>query len=486
MTKRIVFVFLVSLFVAVAFVSCAGSSSVQDAASVPYKTFDEAMDAGDLKAALILLQKEKPIKKDAIRQTLDVAFLQHFTKDYTDSEKGLEKANKAIIDSVTKSITRGAMTYIANDNASEYTGTVYENHYINVFNALNYYNQGNIEDAIVEIRDLIRKQQLFDQINATVTQELTDAENEEENSTDKTGKSFSSAANTIGMDVNEAKANQPRKATSQDCFTYSPTERYLAIMLYAQQIAQDMIPQELVSEALNEIQRQTPLLAQVASYPIQDDLLIDDNGFAKNPDVGRLNVLAFCGRISKRTEHVITIPIFVPISNDKKTIIVQAQLKYTYPEFNKDAIQYPVSSCRIKIDGYDTIHLQLLENFNDAVEKDVAVKARPAFTRSLIRSTFKKAATVVSAHVVAQFSQAAAELMIISSNALDLTERADIRQVVTLPALAHAGGITLPPGTYSFTVQYCDPFGSVVAEESFSNIQINAGKPTFIESTCIR
>ena len=67
---------------------------------------------------------------------------------------------------------------------------------------------------------------------------------------------------------------------------------------------------------------------------------------------------------------------------------------------------------------------------------------------------------------------------------VDKTETADIRQVYALPAQAYASGVELPPGKYSFKVQYLSKKGVIIKEEYFSDIEVKEGKTVLVESSC--
>ena len=58
----------------------------------------------------------------------------------------------------TKSISQAAGATVLNENITEYNGNIYEYLLINAFNSLNYYNLGNLEEALVEIRKIENKQ----------------------------------------------------------------------------------------------------------------------------------------------------------------------------------------------------------------------------------------------------------------------------------------------------------------------------------------
>jgi len=154
-------------------------------------------------------------------------------------------------------------------------------------------------------------------------------------------------------------------------------------------------------------------------------------------------------------------------------------------------------------------NLPLLEDFNDAVAMDVRVRAGKAFARSMIRSLGKKMSAVAAGEatlaaaargldvdggrrsageeIFARIAYNVAYAGVVAAiEAVDLAETADVRQCRYLPGMANAGGITLDPGVYSFSVQYLDAAGTVVKEEKFDSVEVRAGKPVLVESTCIK
>lgn len=515
-----------SLIMAAAFVfaSCASTSSTGDkkssnkntkkAKGEPVELFDAAVDVGDLDSAVSALQGEKENKNDAIRQTLNVAILQHFAKDYDNSITGLSKANTAMMDAVTKSVTKGALAAVATENAAEYSGTIYENHYVNVFNALNYYDKGDIDNAVAQIKDLLRKQETFDQISeATVKDSNSDkdefASEEKTDDTKKDKKAIftaNDAAKLFGINLDNLKKKCPKKPTSNDQFTYSPTERYVAVMLYAQQVANPSTPTDVKNVALDEIDRQSKLLKSVNnSYDVDADKNIP-------ADEGRLNVLAFSGLIGRREQQNLYYPgdfdaKFAGDAHPELAVmritvdgveVPDFNFKFTYPKFDEKAAdaKNKVAKVVIAVEGKDPVTIPVLENFNDSVAKDVTNKARKDFTRSIARSITEKAAAASTSAAAIKTLQdngspailvnKASKGLTVAMAAVDNLVNADTRQVITLPAISNAGGINLAPGTYNVKIQYYGKDNSLISEEGFNGVKIEAGKPAFIESSCLR
>ena len=47
-------------------------------------------------------------------------------------------------------------------------------------------------------------------------------------------------------------------------------------------------------------------------------------------------------------------------------------------------------------------------------------------------------------------------------------------------------GFTLKPGVYSAKVEYFDTNENLVGTETFENLEVTAGRPTIVESICIK
>ena len=146
--------------------------------------------------------------------------------------------------------------------------------------------------------------------------------------------------------------------------------------------------------------------------------------------------------------------------------------------------------------------LSLLEDFNDAVDKDVRTHAAKAFARSVVRSLLKKSAAVTAGEATLaaladknsnkkSFADALLyELAYLSVSAaidaVDAAETADVRQSVCLPARAYAGGCAVEPGSYDVTVQYVDASSNIVFQERFASVNVESGVPVLIESSYMK
>ncbi len=496
------FVFLAA-FLSLFFTSCASMGM----SNADYLSLLDSGDYAECFSYLKAKNSKKVLKRDAIRNYYDAAMLLHYQKKYDESLTLMNLTDRMMDDAVTKSISKGFASYFVNDTVTDYAGNPYEYTYINIFNALNYYAKGDIEEAAVEVRRLNEKQQKF----------LNDyGEWLKRDFSEKKSTEVSYAYNVLKFNDNSIKRYVPEKATEDDIFRDSPTARYLSIVFG---MMDDSVNNSWNIRADSEV-----LHALNPSFAVEEETKITD-------EKGRLDVLAFTGLIGRRGEKRIVIgPIpglIVESSQDKRTVAIpEFDLEFVYPVFppptkpnpvlkvhhadsRPDFELYPgstevipffkskVESVEVLIEGQEK-KLALLEDFNYAVQKDVNSKARKAFNKSLSRSIVKKASAITGASVSLYMADGVlaentagdlgflfAYLAAVSAiDQVDKTELADIRQVYTLPARAYAGGIELDPGKYSFTLRYYDARRNLLKEEKFTSVEIKKGKTTLVEATC--
>jgi uncharacterized protein len=488
--------------------SSAGLKSSAHPKKIKYneKRFDSAFAKGDYTSCAGMLLGQNINGNNIIRQDLDIALLEHYAKAYEASGEVCNNTDRLMHDAVTKSVTKTIASASLNENASEYTGTVYEYLYINLFNALNYYNQGNMEDALVEIRKINNKQREY-------IAKYGEAALQKENIESKEITDADYAAQFFGINVPALKAKSPPAATEADVFRDSAAARYLS-MVFMMMNGDD-----------SNARVDSDVIAKLnPGFDTESELAVPE-------DKGRISVIAFSDLIGRRYEQTFYFPGDVVsgvlaagshiVGRGPESLIMLPPLaegveipafriKFVYPNFNQNAVPQKISSVRIVLDDGSVVqNLPLLENFNDAVAKDVRVRASKDFGRSVIRSLVKKMSAVAAgeatlaaasrgldtngreksmgedilAHIAYNVAYAG---VVTAIEAVDLAESADVRQCRYLPGKANAGGITLSPGIYSFAVQYLDSGGKIVNEEKFNSVEVQAGKPVLVESTCIK
>lgn len=501
--KRIAFSGFLTFFVFSLLISC-GSTKLT------HSEYLACLDAGDYDTCIEFLEeKNEKANDDRIRDNFDLAMMKHFQKDYGSSLQVLNNTDRLMEDSVTESLTKGLAAMFMNDNAAEYKGTPYEYIYINIFNALNYYNSGNIEEAAVEVRRLNEKQRKY--INEYGEWLKADGSTDLE---------ISTTYKMLNLDTNKLLENTPARPKDSDIFRDSATARYLSIVF--------AMMDDSVNNSWNVSADAGTLKALNSSFDIDSMTSISEGK-------GRLDILAFSGLIGRRGERRVIIGPFPGIqfpTNGHFVYVPPFDLEFVYPEFPAPQIElkpyvapvigwgpsftiYPGKNEITKMPGNQVdsvclildskefsrqINFSLLEDFNYAVRQDVNSKARKAYSRSVKRSMVKKFTAVAGATAGLLAAENAVQqdenLLTVATYAaiylsaakaidqVDRTETADIRQVYALPAQAYAGGVELPPGKYSFKVQYLSKKGVIIKEEHFSDIEVKEGKTVLVESSC--
>jgi hypothetical protein len=85
---------------------------------------------------------------------LDSGMVNHYAGNYRDSINDFERAKKIYDDLYTLSISKGVESWLVNDNTSPYRGEDHERVMINIFQAVNFMMLDDIEEAVVEARDV--------------------------------------------------------------------------------------------------------------------------------------------------------------------------------------------------------------------------------------------------------------------------------------------------------------------------------------------
>ena len=462
-------------------VACASSKGEDEARG--------AFQVGNYTAAAKSVQKQ--IKKGVgqVDKKLDAAILLHYARSWQKSADAFNQTDRDIEAAFTKSISRGVASAAFNENADEYSGNIYEYLLLNAFNCLNYYALGELDEALVEIRKIENKQKQYVARYGELALAVDDEDEDE----------VSAASKTMNVDLRSVRQSTPRRPTEEDVYKDSAFAHYLAALLYLEDKSGTPELHARQYEAIN------------AGF----ECATLDEDFAIPQGKGRLDFLSLSGKIVERREGVIYFPpfaaggtpLFITSLRIGDVVIPAFRLKYVWPYVPEDADgilvrpadfinRVRVSVCEgekysSKAHEVARAELKLVEWFDEAVQKDVALKARGEFNKSIWRSTTKKAAAVTAAAALIQATpenfRVLAEIAATKSlDAVDLAETADIRQCRYFPALACAGGFSLDEGVYSARVEYFDARGLQAGSETFDALEVRAGRIKLVESVCAR
>jgi len=404
--------------------------------------------------------QKKPLypEKNSILLYLDKGLLEHYAKNYVNSSQDLQEAERLIQEAFTKSITAGAASYIANDNTKDYPGEDYEDIYVNVINALNYYHDGDLEGAMVEIRKITMTNGKLDQLTTKY-----------EGANGSASQYFASTLSALGLSVPQL----PDLATVS--FNNSALARYLSALFYQGQGKDDdaRIEFEQVSNAFetnpNVYYNSIPKSVASAQNVPQEK--------------GRLNVIGFSGLSPAKEEFSQTFP--VPLFIDTLQI-VQLKLPVLAPRPSA------IDRIQVEVNGHGSFDLELLEDMGAVTTETFKARSASIVSKTFIRTLIKYATGSVASAAVSDKAGggiggvlASLATALASKAVADASEAADIRMGRYFPDKAYIGGINLDPGTYSGTATYYS--GSrVVARDNFKDVNVRANRLNLVETTSLR
>jgi hypothetical protein len=444
----IFFALVLSLF------SCAGGPAA-------YRSIDDAVYRNDFEMGLEAIRKgqegPRPIypERNAISLFLDRGLLEHYAGNYRESSMDLQTAERLIEEAYTRSISEDIASYIANDNTKTYPGEDYEDIYINVFNALNYYNRGNLEGAMVEIRKITISSGKLDLLSRKYENTRPDIQ----------GWLLEQLRNMGYMQSPDLPAGQAVN------FSNSAMARYLSFLFY--------LGDEKPDDARIEFEQ---LQAAYAANPniYKTPLPVSAAGAMNVPEgKARLNVIAFTGLSPVKEEgsfHSV-FPFF-------KTSYLRLPV-FKLPKFS--GRNSNITGIEIVVNGSDTFSLELLEDMGAVMKETYNARFSDMFLKTYIRTLLKYAAADVSASRMAESRSSTTAMLsaIIARAAIDASERADIRMARYLPDKAYIGGVNLEPGTYTVTVNYHSG-RRIIASDEHRSVTVRPGVLNLIESVSLR
>jgi hypothetical protein len=414
-------------------------------ASRPYARVDNPVLEGNFSAGVNVLEREKRdlyTSRDTVLYYLDKGMLTHYAGDYADSIQLLQSAERGIQEAFTKSISLQIATYITNDMAQDYAGEDYEDVYVKAFNALNYYHQGDLEGALVEIRGMSQK---LDGLSAKYAGLMDEARKE---------------AASSGVTLSQTDA-----ASS---FSNSALACYLGMLFYR---ARGDPNAEVDQRNLKKAFADAPGL-----YPFPVPSSIDEE-MALPKGKARLNVIAFAGLSPVKEAEDTRIPLGT------------GWIKISLPTLVSRPSR--IARVEVELDGGERFSLELLENIEAVARETFKSRRSLIYAKSIIRATVK-GGTAVALNAAAESEEDASTSLLLSLLGLgaqifaESSEQADVRISRYFPARSYIGGITLDPGVYSFTVHYYDARGGLLESVPFQNIPVYENTLNLTEAVCTK
>ena len=390
-------------------------------------------------------------EKNAIQLFLDKGLLEHYSKNYEDSSEDLQNAERLIEEAYTKSISEGFMSYIINDNVKEYPGEDFEDIYINVFNALNYFHRGNYEGALVEIRKLSLSGGKLDML----------------------GRKYEYIDPITGRGLNEMVKRETgisqMPETRSANFSNSALARYLGALFY-----QAVGNVDSARIEFDQVERAFRTNSNIYSHPIPNTV---QQTRSTPIEETRLNIISFTGLSPIKEEAIIL--QYLPFRHP----VLQVAM-FRLPELVSRSNQ--ITRIEVIVEGAGKFDLELLEDIGAVIRETFLTRYSNILTKTYIRTIIKYAvADVVAMETARQKDNISGLLIALAARAgMDVSEGADIRMSRYLPDKAHIGGINLDPGEYSVIINYYN--GGRLISAELREITVKTGSLNLLQTVKLR
>jgi hypothetical protein len=425
--------------------------------------------AGDRFAALVpQIERARELcygNKDRVLYDLDLGLLHHFAGAYERSNLHLERAERAIEENFTRSVSRAAASLLLNDNVLEYTGDPYEDVSINVFKAANYLHQAQFDEAFVEIRRLHEKLNLLEDKYARLARGYGQGQREV---------------------ADRFKAEKVR-------FHNSALGRYLSVLMYrAEGRADDAaIDAAKLSEAFS---------AQPLCYPFPRPSLPATSHAAGRP---RLTVLAFSGACPEKRANT----YLLHTTRNAITVAFQAGAE-ARPRAGLLTIPWPgieegmhlklevpvlvrrpsaVRAVEARIDG-KPVALERIESLEAVAEETFRVQESMVLMRAVARTVLKGMAQARARREMAKRIQDQDTNRLLGdllAVAVDLTENADLRGTPFLPGAAFVADVPVEAGTHRVEVRFLGADGRLIHTDRKSDVAVAESGVCLVEAHCL-
>jgi len=422
--------------------------------TVTQEQIDQQLKNNQYKKALDLISVSQTARrplyddKNAISLYLDKGILEHYAGDFRASSQSLQNAERLIEEAFTKSVTENIASYILNDNSKEYPGEDFENIYISVINALNYYQQGHTDGALVEVRKLTMPNQKLDMLERKYMQANDRVRSSAERSTDSA------------------------PSATPVTFTNSALARYLGVLFYQADRNIDAANIELQ-------QLRSAFSSQPSIYKNPLPTVVET--IANTSDSGtRLDIICFTGLSPIKEEK--EIDMYFPFFTAPHLRNVKLKLPSLVNRPNNiDRIEVKINGQRQNLELLEDISAVVTDTFN-ARYANIALKT---YVRTMGKYILQEVAYVATqkssgSNENAWVSLGKSAAFAIGKMAVDATESADIRMSHYLPGKAYIGSYSLQPDTYDIIVNFYSR-GSLIRTDVKQDFVVKANNVNLIQ-----
>jgi hypothetical protein len=413
----------------------------------------------DYDAALQTLEKQADTKTDRVLYLLNKGMVLRMKRDFTGSNVALEAAKTEMNRLYAESVSENALSFIVNDATVSYAGDDYEQVLVHLYKALNYLELGQLNEARVEALQVdIKLRELGENIpDSQFTEDAL--------SRYLTGMIYEELGEWSDAMIAYRKAYQ----------AYQKYQTHYATAIPG------MLKQDLIRLATRQ-----GLKKEAAGYRKAFDMPATRDEEAAPEQAGELVFVLNNGLAPVKRERIVgatgPAPSVVMGTNKNKqvrqAVPVMVNIALPYYETRTTAVQ----KARISIAGKQT-ETQLMEDV-DAIARASLDARMPAITARSIARAVSKVAIQRSVDRAAKNgnNDLAVEMLgsLLVRVAAIATERADTRSWMTLPANVQLAKLSVPPGSYSVTVELLDDGERVIAIQKYADVIIREQRKTYL------
>ncbi|MGD9488425.1 MAG: COG3014 family protein [Calditrichaceae bacterium] len=399
-------------------------------------------------------------KKDRVLYYLDKGAVLYFNGEYEKSNNAFEKAELAMEELFTKSISKAAGSLLLNDNILDYSGEIYENIYINIFKSLNYLNLGKFDDAYVEtkrVNDKLRA--LADKYDKLVT------------------------------DMNKSGKSKVEIQTSKNKFYDDVLTHYLSYLIFSADGEYDncRISLQKLKTAWDEnthiYDHNIPDAVKNKFYfePSGDELHVQQN------DRSALNIIAFTGLAPTKEPvgglittyddavGVSELDVPIPLPNIAFPGMKPGfHFKFSLPVLKP--AESAISRIEIMADGVYLGNLDLLEDMGKIAIHTFEQKKDIIYFKTILRTVTKGLAAAKAKEKIKKETGSNGFFTTLLNAAVDVgvdaTENADLRCWRTMPNQCYIGEFDIDPGVHNITINFLNSYGSIIQSKSIEQYTV--------------
>ncbi len=397
---------------------------------------EEALYAGDFAAADTLILQEKALAqgKDRLLFYLHTGLITHLNGEYGRSNSYFDLADARFDELYTKSVTSEAAALLVNDMARAYSGEDYEKVMIHYYMALNYLQLGELDDALVECRRVnVKLEEMNQKYDAHKNVYQADA----------------FIHYLMGMIYEAAgEVNNAFIAYRNAADVYERDYAVYYGLNVPEQLADDVLRTAQALGFSTELERYKQKWGKTAWTAPQEHqaqgevILIWDNGQAPYKDQDALEIA-----------------------------LDNYYLRVAFPRYVPRPPRFQQAVLEINSQRAGTF---IVQDISGIAIKNLQDRAGRTMARATVRSVAKYA---LKEKVEDEWGEAAGCLFNMFAAA---TEQADTRSWFTLPDNIQIARLLCPPGVHNARLQFKDSRGSSEQMDVIRNVNVRAGRITFI------